>query len=67
MKETKFIGYSIKRRNYFQQKSRCEPTEIIEFINNKTNETNVERDNKINKDESISLLKKTKNSRQPVQ
>lgn len=35
--------------------------EIIEFIDNKTNKTNVKADSKIDKDESISLLKKTKN------
>lgn len=35
--------------------------EIIEFIDNKTNKINVKADSKIDKDESISLLKKTKN------
>lgn len=34
--------------------------EIIKFINDKINKTNMEVD-KIDKDESISLLKKTKN------
>lgn len=44
----------------FNEKSGCESTEIID---NKTNKTNVEMNNKIDKDESISLLKKTKNPR----
>lgn len=48
----------------FNEKPRCDPTEIIEFIDNKTIKTNMEANSKIDKDESILLLKKTKNSRQ---
>lgn len=42
---------TVAKKCYFQQKSRCEFIEIIRFINNKTNKTNMEKDSKIDKDE----------------